>query len=140
MIAKRIFTISASILFAAFGYTLKVRAVTAGIYTADQAKRGLAVYSAQCAFCHGADLAGIGQNPPLSGEEFLSKYQGESIVALFDTIHTTMPATHPGSMTRPQTAAVLAYLLSSNKYLVGTADLPSDDGSLKKIQLDKPSQ
>ena len=117
-----------------------VHAASAGLFAAPQAARGATVYSAQCASCHGSDLGGIGQNPPLAGEEFLSKYQGESVVALYDTIHTSMPATNPGSLTRPQTADVLAYILSSNKYLAGTTELPSDDESLKKIQLDKPGK
>ena len=141
MFAKRIFLLSSGILLAGFSYTsLHVQADAKGIYTADQAKRGGAVFTGQCASCHGSDLAGVGQNPPLSGDEFLSKYEGESIDAIFDTIQTTMPATHPGSLTRPQAADVLAFILSSNKYLAGTTELPSDEESLKKIQLEKPPQ
>lgn len=111
-----------------------------GLYTADQAKRGGAEYQKQCASCHGDDLGGVDQSPPLNGDEFLSKYEGESIQALFDKINKTMPATHPGLLTRPQTADVLAYILSSNKYPAGSTELPSDEASLKKIQLQKPPQ
>jgi len=111
-----------------------------GLYTADQAKRGAAEYQKQCASCHGDDLGGIDQSPPLNGDEFLSKYEGESIQVLFDKINKTMPATHPGLLTRPQTADVLAYVPSSNKYTAGSTELPSDEASLKKIQLQKPTQ
>ncbi len=120
-------------------HVLHVRAAAApGIYTAAQSGRGAALYTAQCSSCHGSDLAGVGQNPPLVADEFLSKYEGQSIAILFDTIHTTMPATKPGSLTPAQTADLLAFILSSNKYLAGTTELPSDEDALKKIQLEKP--
>jgi mono/diheme cytochrome c family protein len=138
---KRIFLLSSSILMAGFSYSvLHVRAASEGMYTADQAKRGGTLYQAQCSSCHGSDLSGVGQNPPLSGDEFLSKYEGEPIVALFDKIQTTMPATHPGSLARPQTADIISFILSSNKYLPGSTELPSDEENLKKIQLEKPPQ
>ena len=141
MFTKRIFLLSSVILLAGFSYNvLHARAATEGIYTADQAKRGGTVFGAECASCHGSDLAGIGQNPPLSGDEFLSKYEGQPVLVLYDTIQKTMPATHPGSLSRPQAADVLAYILSSNKYLAGDKELPSDEESLKKIQLEKPPQ
>lgn len=111
-----------------------------GIYTADQAKRGSTAYQQQCAMCHGGDLDGVGQSPSLSGEDFLSKYEGDTILVLFNKIQKTMPATHPGSLARPQTADILAYILSSNKYLAGTSELPNDEDSLKKLQLEKPTQ
>jgi len=143
MFAKKIFLLSSGILIAGLSYTntsMRVSAAAEGIYTTGQATRGGTLYQAQCSSCHGSDLAGVGQNPPLTGDEFLSKYEGESIDALFQTIHNTMPATKPGSLTPQQTADALAFILSSNKYLAGTKELPSDEESLKKIQLEKPPQ
>jgi mono/diheme cytochrome c family protein len=138
VLAKRV-TLFLGFLVVGCSYSvLRVQAATEGMFTADQAKRGNDVYQAQCVVCHGGDLDGIGQAPPLSGDEFLSKYQGESIIALFDKIHTSMPATSPGSLTRPQTADVLSYILSSNKYIAGAVELPSDEDALKKIQFVKP--
>ncbi|MEO8869781.1 MAG: cytochrome c, partial [Granulicella sp.] len=102
------------------GSALRVQAAGAGLYTADQAKRGETVYQGQCVSCHGSDLDGIGQAPPLHGDDFLSRYTGEPIDALFSKIKTSMPATSPGSLTPAQTADVLAYVLSSNKYAAGT--------------------
>jgi S-disulfanyl-L-cysteine oxidoreductase SoxD len=50
-----------------------------------------------------------------------------------------MPADHPGSLTRPEAADLLAYILSFNKFPAGKTELPSDEDSLKKIMLPKPA-
>ncbi|MEO8736468.1 MAG: cytochrome c [Edaphobacter sp.] len=97
-------------------------------------------YQEQCAMCHDDDSGGIDQFPALSGDEFLSKYDGQPILALFDEIQKAMPATHPGLLTRPQAADILSYILNSNKYLAGNAELPSEEDSLKKLQLQMPLQ
>lgn len=143
MLAKKIVLPGLGLLILGFSNSfLKVHAAepAKGIYTADQAKRGGTEYQKQCAMCHGADLNGIDQSPPLNGDEFLSKYEDQTILVLFDKIQKTMPAIHPGSLTRPQTADILSYILGANKYPVGSAELPNDEDSLKKLQLQKPPQ
>ena len=35
------------------------RSIWDGVYTEAQAKRGAAIYSAECAGCHGLDLTGV---------------------------------------------------------------------------------
>jgi len=54
-------------------------------------------------------------------------------------IQKLMPATKPGSLTRPEAADLLAYILSFNKFPAGKTELPSDEDSLKKITLPKPA-
>src|SRR5437870_13885225 len=44
-----------------------------GLFTADQADRGSAVYATQCAFCHGQGLEGA-TSTPLAGTRFMSKW------------------------------------------------------------------
>src|ERR1700761_4317153 len=62
------------------------------LYSTAQAKRGADLYkSQQCALCHGADLGGVGPSPPLSGDNFLSIYTGQSALVLFDKVQKTMP-------------------------------------------------
>jgi len=39
----------------------------AGPFTAAQAQAGRAAYAASCASCHQANLAGVGEQPPLAG-------------------------------------------------------------------------
>ena len=110
-----------------------------GIYSADQAHRGEDLYKKQCTACHGEALDGAGPYPPLSGDEFLSKYTGKPASNVYDMIQKLMPATAPGTLTRPQAADLLAYILSFNKFPAGKTDLPNDDASLAKLTLPKPA-
>ncbi len=108
-----------------------------GIYAAEQAHRGEALFQKQCVSCHGAALDGNGPYPALSGDEFLSKYEGKPINSLYDMIQKLMPATAPGSLTRPQASDLTAYILSYNKLPAGKTDLPSEDEALKKVIVPK---
>jgi cytochrome c len=142
LFSKRFVVLSLALLTAELSYNvIHVRAGSApdeGIYTAEQAHRGATNYSAKCASCHGADLNGTDPFPPLIGNEFLGKYDDQPMLILFDKIQKTMPADHPGTLSRSDTADIVAYILSSNKYLAGKTDLLNDEESLKKLQLPKP--
>ena len=110
-----------------------------GIYSADQAHRGEALYQKQCVSCHGSALDGVGPYPPLSGDDFLTKYEGQPALNLYDMIQKLMPATSPGTLSRPEAADLFAYILSFNKFPAGKTDLPSDEDSLKKLVFPKPA-
>jgi mono/diheme cytochrome c family protein len=97
------------------------------------------MYQKQCTSCHGDALDGVGPYPPLSGGDFLSKYEGQPVLNVYNLIQKLMPATAPGSLTPPQAADLLAYILSFNKFPAGKTDLPSDEDSLKKLTLPKPA-
>lgn len=141
MLAKKTVILGLGIMLCTFSYQL-VRGqsdAAAGIYTADQAHRGEALYKAQCTSCHGDALDGTGPYPPLTGNDFLSKYEGQPALNVYDMIQKLMPATAPGSLTRPQAADLLAYILSYNKFPAGKTELPSDEDSLKKLTVPKPA-
>jgi mono/diheme cytochrome c family protein len=108
-----------------------------GIYSADQAHRGEALYQKQCTACHGASLEGAGPYPPLAGDDFLTKYQGKPATGLYDMIQKLMPATAPGSLSRADAGDALAYILSFNKLPAGKADMPTDADSLQKLMIPK---
>jgi S-disulfanyl-L-cysteine oxidoreductase SoxD len=108
-----------------------------GIYSADQAHRGEDLYKKQCTACHGEALDGVGPYPPLSGDEFLSKYTGQPALTVYDMILKLMTA--PGTLTRPQAADLLAYILSFNKFPAGKTDLPTDEEALKTLTVPKPA-
>ena len=114
------------------------RSTNEGVYAADQATKGEAVYKEQCAACHGDNLEGSGPMPPLAGKDFLANWQGKAVAEVFDKTQTSMPATAPGSLTPEQTADVIAYVLSVGKYPAGSADLPGKADDLKQITLDAP--
>jgi mono/diheme cytochrome c family protein len=139
---KKTVILSFSLFLGGFSYQLlhgQSAPVGDGIYSADQAHRGEALYQKQCVSCHGSALDGAGPYPPLSGDDFLTKYEGQPTVNVYDMIQKLMPATAPGSLTRPQAADLLAYILSFNKFPAGKTDLPSDEDSLKKLVLPKPA-
>src|SRR6188472_1825028 len=99
------------------------KSVSEGVYTAEQAKAGEAVYKEQCAACHGDNLEGSGPMPPLAGKDFLSNWQGKTVGDVFEKTQSSMPATAPGTLTPDQTAQVMAYLLSVGKYPAGSMAL-----------------
>ncbi len=109
-----------------------------GVYTKEQADRGRTSYGKACASCHGDDLGGVGQTPPLLGPDFTMHWSGQPVDELFEKIQTTMPADHPGRLSRSQNADILAYLLKVNKFPAGQAQLPSNAENLKQIQFDEP--
>jgi mono/diheme cytochrome c family protein len=104
-----------------------------GVYTDDQAARGKAQYSQNCASCHLDDLSGSGQALPLAGDAFMQSWEGQTVDDLFEVIHDTMPQDKPGSLTPEVTADVISYLLKFNKFPAGTTELPSDPAALKQI-------
>ena len=119
------------------GQALYGQAADDGLYTADQAHRGETTYKAQCTSCHGEALDGVGPYPPLSGNDFLTKYAGQPSLNLYNMIQKLMPATSPGTLTRPQAADLLAYILSFNKFPAGKTEFPTDEDAIKKLTLPK---
>ena len=122
-----------------FGSALRAQAptsVTAGVFTAEQAKRGQMVYGDACAKCHLDDLSGGATSPPLKGDDFLGGWKGKSVGALFDEVRMTMPFDSPGSLTAAQYADVLAYIFSENKYPAGAKDLDKDPAPLQQIKIE----
>jgi quinoprotein glucose dehydrogenase len=108
--------------------------VAAGVYTAEQAKRGATIYAENCASCHGDTLAGNDPIPPLTGADFQGKWK--TVGDLFDKTTTSMPAMAPGSLTGPQVADVLAYMLSVNKYPAGSTELAGKLEPLMQITIE----
>ena len=116
----------------------QARSANDGVYTAEQAKRGEALYKEQCATCHGDNLEGSGPMPPLAGKDFLTNWSGKSVGDVFEKTQTTMPATAPGTLTPAQAADIVAHLLAAGKYPVGTAELGSKVEELMQIKIDAP--
>lgn len=111
------------------------RSVWEGVYTAEQARRGEAIYARECASCHGAKLKG-GEAPPLAGAGFLSVWYGYSAGDLVERIRQTMPPAGAGKMSGPEYVAILAHILSSNEMPVGAADLEGAAAALKRIRIE----
>jgi S-disulfanyl-L-cysteine oxidoreductase SoxD len=113
------------------------RSVWDGVYTGQQASRGEALYSQECASCHGLALNGGESAPPLTGGEFLANWNGLTAGDLFDRIRTTMPADRPGHLTRQQTADILSHILAANQFPPGASELDTRTEVLKQIRIDE---
>jgi mono/diheme cytochrome c family protein len=109
------------------------RSVWDGVYTTEQAKKGEAISVAQCVSCHGDGLRGGEAAPALTGDIFNSTWEGVPLSDLADRIRTTMPLDRPGTLSRAQTADLLAYMLSLSKMPAGAVPLAADTGALAQI-------
>ncbi len=116
------------------------RSVWEGVYTPEQAKRGEALYAEHCGSCHGVALEGGEMAPPLAGGAFNANWNGLSMGDLFERTRISMPASSPGSLTRPQYTDILAFMLSSGSFPEGKSELPRETEALKEIgfQSQKP--
>ena len=108
-----------------------------GVFTAEQAKRGEMVYTDMCAACHDPMLIG-GVGPALAGKDFFATWKDMSIGDLFTKIKNEMPLTAPGTMTPEQTADVVSYILSFNKFPAGSTALGTDPAPLKEVKITEP--
>jgi S-disulfanyl-L-cysteine oxidoreductase SoxD len=106
--------------FALTGHAQQARTVADGVYSAEQAERGAALYKSQCAACHGEKLEGV-IGPMLTGEGFVAAWGGRSLAELADKIQNTMPLQAPGSLMRPQAIDLAAYMLQVGNFKAGQA-------------------
>jgi mono/diheme cytochrome c family protein len=111
------------------------RTLQDGVFSDAQAARGQALYAQRCAGCHGADLTGGAQAPPLEGAAFRFKWRQEPLSALFIKIRYTMPpnAADAAKLTAEQSADLVAHTLKSNRFPAGTADFAAADAATSSI-------
>ena len=106
--------------------------VWSGVYSEAQAYRGEKVADTTCIGCHGPKLDGGDSGPKLVGETFLANWSSQSVGVLFDWIREAMPAEAPGTLSKDDTAAVIAYILQLNKIPAGKLDLSTDRAALDR--------
>ena len=108
--------------FSTTGDAQQLRPLSAGVYSAEQATRGQALYLADCASCHGMEMEGsIG--PPTVGEAFLANYSAAPLAVLVNRIQDTMPFQSPGTLSREQSIDLAAYILQSGEFPAGQTAL-----------------
>jgi len=104
-----------------------------GTFTEEQARRGEVLYIDSCEACHGVDLTGGGIAPGIAGPIFNDNWKNSLMSELFERVQLTMPQHNPGSLTRNQTADILAFVLETNGFPSGASELPTDENSLNAI-------
>jgi S-disulfanyl-L-cysteine oxidoreductase SoxD len=95
-----------------------------GVYTADQAAAGKELYGKVCEGCH--------QPAKFAGAEFTRAFGSKPLTEI-DAAMAEMPADNPGSLTRDDVAALIAYFLSMNGYPTGPTPLSGETETLKSI-------
>jgi mono/diheme cytochrome c family protein len=104
-----------------------------GVYTAAQAAEGKVVYDGACAMCHGPNLRGSFEAPPLTGR-LIANWAGGSVGGLHSYVQKAMPLFAPGSLSAEVDAKIVAYILQTNGYPAGAKPLPADSAALAKIR------
>ena len=113
--------------------SLPTRTVWDGVYTEAQAFRGEKVADTTCIGCHGPRLDGGDSGPKLVGEEFLANWSSQSVGELFGWLLEAMPAEAPGTLSKDDAVAVVAYILKLNKMPAGKQTLPNERDQLARI-------
>jgi hypothetical protein len=124
----------------------QVPPIWAGVYTEEQARRGLEAYSTSCARCHRLDLAGdeapirdgetfMSIGPALKGDTFFRRWGDEDLNRLFLRIRDTMPPSFQAILDDNAKLDVLAYLLQANGFPAGSRELTLNDDDLERIRI-----
>jgi mono/diheme cytochrome c family protein len=99
------------------------------LYTQAQAARGQQAYTASCASCHGAELRGVNDAPPLAGDAFLMAWGGQRVSDLVAFVQQSMPPSGPGSLPPDTTLDLVAYVLKSIGARSGEQPLTASTGA-----------
>ena len=106
-----------------------------GVYTAEQADRGKALYAQWCAECHSVDLRGDGTSPSLIEEAFAFQWDDTTVGELFEQIRKLMPSNRPNSLPPRSYRDIVAFIFQSNKFPAGDKDLADDLDALNLIRI-----
>lgn len=113
-----------------------IRTASQGAYTDAQAAQGKNFYSDNCLQCHGGELDGVEDSPPLAGKLFMSKWGGLPIGVLHAFIDKSMPPGNGGMLGAVSESDVVAYILSKNNFPSGSTPLPADPAGLNAIAIE----
>lgn len=95
---------------------------THGIYTGEQAGRGLEVFREICSECH--------ETGDWTDRAFLDRWEEASVYRLWYWIYGRMPHGRPGTLSRQQVTDALTYILELNGLPPGETELATDDDTL----------
>jgi len=87
--------------------------------------------------CHKEDLSGQDPAPPLTGNPFMRKWQGNTLWDFYDKIRKTMPQDNRGSLSPRIYLDIVAYVAKFNDFDVGKRELRNDPKTLKNLIIRK---
>lgn len=100
--------------------------IWSGVYTAAQAERAKAPFTAVCRRCHNDDLGGSERGPALRGERFMTNWETQGLNQLFAKIRDTMPPDSPSSLPDADYLDLVTLILQANGFPTGQEALSSD--------------
>jgi len=114
--------IVASVAISALVGTCVYAASVPALYAGQQATDGEAVFTENCASCHGDALQG-GVGPRLVGQNFAPVSGNNTVGSIFSFMSSQRPDGNGGSLTHTQYEDVMSYILSKNGYPAGQTKL-----------------
>ncbi len=125
------------VLLLAIGLRAEQVTVEDGVYTRAQAERSKVLWTKACASCHTlGDLSTSLKGPALSGDAFLTKWDGKTVFALAEGIQKTMPNDFSMELDAAQATDITALILQANGFPAGDKELAPGD-SRKAITIIK---
>lgn len=119
---------------------IPVPEMVAATFAAEQAERGAEVYvAAGCGDCHGADLggdidiSGFGDAPALFGPTFERRWFAGDIFALWAFVANDKGLVAEETWTVESVSALVAFLLRTNGFRAGSAELPVQRSALETM-------
>ena len=100
-----------------------------GVYTAEQAARGKAVFESKCTGCH--------EPSRFMGDTFYEAWDGKPLKEIWDIASGTMPEDNPGSLKQQEYGDILAYFLSLNEFKTGDTELQGNASAMAAIKVEK---
>ncbi len=104
-----------------------------GVFTAEQAEVGKAVYTANCASCHANSMRGGPGGKRIIASVINTKYADLPLSAYFGFMQSAMPPGQEGSLTDKEYIDTLAYILQTHGAEPGDQELTADYEKLDYI-------
>ena len=99
-----------------------------GVYTAEQAERGKALYEENCQSCHNIDFY----------EQSLSNRVNQPVLYMFEEVLGTMPLNAPGFLPIDTYEDIFAYIFSEMGFPAGETELDYDSGMMGDVMMVQP--
>lgn len=107
-----------------------------GVFSAEQANHGGAIFRDKCGACHGNDLEGGQEAPALKGDAFWSDWDQQTARSLYSRIISTMPPDGPGTLDPKDVIEIVAFVVHENGVPQGKAIQSANE--LNSIKLQRP--
>ena len=106
------------------------RSLADGVFTANQASQGKALFAQECDTCHEIEN--------YTGANFAAKWGGGTLADVYQDFALAMPPANAGGLTPATYASIVAFFASESGYPSSNADLPGDVTQLRGIAIGAP--